>query len=287
MTMTSSDLQQRALRLGLHGLCAHWTDLGHKDWVPTLLQVEEQVRSQRSLERRIKSARLGTFRPWCDFDWTWPKKIDRDQVDDLFGFGFLKESENVLVLGPNGVGKTMLAKNLAHQGLLRGHTVLYATASQMLGELAQRDTSFALQQRLRRYIRPQLLIIDEVGYLSYDNRHADLLFEVVTRRYERACTSTVITTNKPFTQWNEVFPNASCVVTLIDRLTHRAELVQIEADSYRLKEAKQRASDKASSRRQRRKLSNSAGAPSPALATAAARPLTNGELFADDPVHHP
>lgn len=256
-TTTSSDPKQRAHNLGLHGLCAHWDELGQQPWVPTLLQVEEQVRGQRSLERRIKNSRLGSFRPWCDFDWSWPKRLDREQVDDLWTLGFLAESENVLVLGPNGVGKTMLAKNLAHQGLLRGYTVLYTTASEMLGELASKETSFAQQQRLRRYVRPQLLVIDEVGYLSYDNRHADLLFEVVTRRYERSGTSTVITTNKPFTQWNEVFPNASCVVTLIDRLTHRAELVQIEADSYRLKEAKQRATDKASSRRQRRKPSAS------------------------------
>lgn len=257
MTTTSCDLRGRAAALGLHGLCMHWDELGHNPWVLSLLTLEEQARQQRSLERRIKNSHLGSFRPWCDFDWAWPKKLDRDQIEDLFSLGFLKESENVLVLGPNGVGKTMLAKNLAHQGLLRGHTVLYTTASQMLSELVQRETTHGRQQRLGRYVRPQLLVIDEVGYLSYDNRHADLLFEVVTRRYERPCTSTVITTNKPFTQWNEVFPNASCVVTLIDRLTHRAELVSIEADSYRLKEAKQRAVDKAISRRQRRRASSS------------------------------
>jgi DNA replication protein DnaC len=251
MTTSYSDpLAQRALRLGLYGLLEQWGTLGSAPWVPTLLDLEEAQRTKRSLERRIKQARLRDFHPVADFDWQWPRKIDRAQIEDIFGFGFLKEAENILFLGPNGVGKTMLAQNLAHQALLRGLTVLFTTASALLSDLVQRDTSHALQLGFRRYASPQLLVLDEVGYLSYDNRHADLLFEIITRRYERA--STVITTNKPFSQWNEIFPNAACVVTLIDRLTHRAEIVQIEADSYRLKEAKQRAADKAKRRTDKR-----------------------------------
>jgi DNA replication protein DnaC len=246
---TSSDLLTRAQRLGLWGLCSRWEQWCQEPWVVPLLECEEAQRHQRSLERRIHSAHLGSFHPLGAFDWAWPKKIDRTQIDDIFTFGFLKEAENILFVGPNGVGKTMIAQNVAHQALLRGYTVLFTTASTLLADLAERDTAWARQQRLRRYVRPQLLVIDEVGYLSYDNRHADLLFEVITRRYERPATSTLITTNKPFTQWNDVFPNAACVVTLIDRLTHRSELVLIEADSYRLKEAKQRATDKATRRR--------------------------------------
>ena len=146
--------------------------------------------------------------------------------------------------------------------------MLFTSASTLLTDLAERDTAWARQQRLRRYVRPQLLVIDEVGYLSYDNRHADLLFEVITRRYERPATSTIITTNKPFTQWNDVFPSAACVVTLIDRLTHRSELVQIDADSYRLKEAKQRATEKATRRRASR---SSCGACAGACCTAKSR----------------
>ena len=245
---TSSDLLARAQRLGLHGLCAHFGELGQQPWVRVLLDIEEAERHKRSLDRRIQSAHLGRFRPMSDFDWTWPKKIDRAQIEDLFTFSFLKEAENVLVLGPNGVAKTMIAQNLAYEALLLGHTVLFTTASALLSDLGSCDTPRTRNQRLKRYVRPQLLVIDEVGYLSYDNAHADLLFEVSTRRYERGA-STIVTTNKPFTQWNEVFPNAACVVTLIDRLTHRAEVVQIEADSYRLKEAKQRAVDKAQRRR--------------------------------------
>jgi DNA replication protein DnaC len=252
---TSSDLL-RAQRLGLYGLCAHFDQLGSQPWVRTLLDLEEQERSKRSLERRIKGARLGRFCPMADFDWSWPKKIDRAQVEDLLSLDFLKEADNILLLGPNGVGKTMIAQNIAYQALLRGHTVLFTTASALLCDLGERD-AWARNQRLRRYVRPQLLAIDEVGYLSYDNTHADLLFEVTTRRYERRV-STIVTTNKPFSQWNEVFPNAACVVTLIDRLTHRAELVQIDADSYRLREARQRAAEKAKRRRPSRTTGASA-----------------------------
>ena len=256
---TCSDLLSRAQRLGLWGLCAHFDQLGEKPWVPLLLDLEEQARRQRSLERRIQSAHLGTFRSMADFDYGWPSKIDRDQVQDSMGLGFIKEHENLIFLGPNGVGKTMLAKNVSYQALLAGMTVLFTTASTMLADLVQRDSSRSLQQRLRVYARPQLLVIDEMGYLSYDNRHADLLFEVITRRYERS--STIITTNKPFSQCNDMFPNATCVVTLIDRLTHHAEVIQIEAPSYRLKEAKERAADKTTRRKDNRPPKPAADSP--------------------------
>lgn len=236
-------LRERAFRLGLHGLLAHWDEVAAAPWLSTLLDYEEAERTRRSLERRIRNARLGSFKPLVDFDWSWPKKIDREAIDEVLSLGFFEEGVNTLLLGPNGVGKTMLLKNLAHNALLRGYTVRFITASDMLNDLAVPDTSVALTRRLSRYCRPQLLCLDEVGYLSYDSRYADLLFEVVTRRYE-AHRPIAISTNKPFAQWSEVFPNAACVVTLIDRLIHRCELVDIQARSYRLKEAKERAANK-------------------------------------------
>jgi DNA replication protein DnaC len=163
--------------------------------------------------------------------------------------GFVRqELEGYLVLiGPNGVGKTMMLKNLAHHCVMRGYTVRFTTASAMLNELAAQDSSAALSRRLRQYIQPQLLCVDEVGYLSYDSRYADLLFEVVTRRYE-ALKPIVLTTNKPFSEWPDVFPHAACVVTLVDRLIHRCEVIYIDGQSYRANEAKERAASKRANR---------------------------------------
>jgi len=250
-TPPDDDRRRRAQRLALYGLLARWDELGHRQWVDTLLDAEETERKQRSLARRIKGANLKRFKQMADFDWRWPKKVDRALVDELFTFSFLPEAANIVLVGPNAVGKTMIAKNLAYQALLRGHTVRFTTASDMLNELAATDGALALQRRIKRYCQPTLLVVDEVGYLSYDNRHADLLFEIVTRRYQEK--SIVVTTNKPFSEWNDVFPNAACVVTLIDRLVHRAEIVEIAGSSYRLKESKERATKKRNARSAKRR----------------------------------
>lgn len=248
-TLSPDDiLRERARRVGLYGLLGRWDELGDQPWVPVLLDCEDEERQRRSLERRIRYAKIPKFKPMCDFDWDWPEQIDRQQVEDLFTFGFLTEAANVVLVGSAGLGKSMIAQNLAHQALLRGHTVLYTTASAMLNDLAAQDSATALARRLRRYCQPELLVCDEVGYLAYDTRYADLLFEVVTRRYQTPSRSTVITTNRVFQEWNEVFPNAACVVSLIDRLVHRAEIVKIEGESYRFKEARERAAEKAKKR---------------------------------------
>jgi DNA replication protein DnaC len=149
--------------------------------------------------------------------------------------GFIEHNANVIFLGPNGVGKSMLAQNLAYQAVMRGHSAVFVTAAKMLGDLSSQDGAAALQRRLRYYARPDVLVIDELGYLSYSDRHADLLFEIVNRRYEKR--PIVITTNRPFSEWNEVFPNAPCVVSIVDRLVHHSEIQCIEAQSYRMHEA--------------------------------------------------
>jgi len=244
MTATTHDVQQlqtRARDIGLHGLLAHFDELKPSEmpWVARLIQWEEQERQRRSLERRLKNSRLGVFKQIADFDWSWPKRCDRQLVEDLMTLQFVGEGANAIFLGPNGVGKSTMAKNVAYQALLAGHTVRFVTASQMLNDLAAQDGAAALGRRLSHYARPRLLCIDELGYLAYGNRHADLLFEVVSRRYE-AGLSTVVTTNKPFSEWGDVFPNAACVVTLVDRLMHKADIVQLDGQSYRLKEARER-----------------------------------------------
>ncbi|WP_296896098.1 IS21-like element helper ATPase IstB [Thiohalocapsa sp.] len=252
MTRTTTDdpLLARAKALKLYGLLAHWSEVAASDWLAPLIEWEEAERARRSLERRLGNAKLGRFRALADFDWDWPKRCDRAAIEELMGLGFIQEAANAILVGPNGVGKSTLARNIAHQAVLAGHTVLCTSAGHMLGELAGADGDRALRHRLSLYTRPRLLLVDEIGYLSYSNRHADLLFEVVSRRYQEK--STLVTTNRPFAEWGEVFPNAACVVSLVDRLVHNAEIIQIEGESYRLKEAKERSEQRRRARAARK-----------------------------------
>lgn len=244
---TNEGLRQRAERLRLYGLLAHWNEARDAGWAASLVEWEEEERARRSLERRLKEARIGRFKPLADFDWTWPTRCDRAAIDALMGLDFLKDAGNAVVVGPNGVGKSTIARAIAHHAVLQGHTALFTSAGPLLGELAAIDSASALRRRLSHYAAPALLIIDEVGYLSYSNRHADMLFELISRRYEAK--STIVTTNKPFSEWHEVFPGAACVVSMVDRLVHNAEVVAIDGDSYRLKEATERSEQRARKRK--------------------------------------
>ena len=245
--LTLESVRPQLRRLGFYGLLAHAETLLNEPWLARVIEIEDSERSRRSLKRRLDNSRLGAFKAVADFDWAWPTKCDRSLIEELFSLAFLAEAANVVLIGSNGLGKTMLLKNLAHQAVLHGHTARFTLASDMLHDLAAQDSSTALARRLRRYTSPRLLAIDEVGYLAYDAHYADLLFEVVTRRYEQQrCIA--LTTNKVFGEWNQVFPNAGCVVTLVDRLLHRSEIVALEGKSYRLKEAQERAARKAKSR---------------------------------------
>ena len=245
--MTIADARQRATALQLHGVLAHWAECADSPWLDHLLSWEEAERGRRSLERRLRCAHIGRFKSLADFDWTWPEQCDQRAIAELMTLDFLGSATNAILVGASGLGKTMIAQNIAHQAVLQGHTVLFATAGQLLGELAGLDSDSALRYRLRRYAAPDLLVIDEVGYLSYSNRHADLLFELINRRHEKK--STLITTNKSFSEWSEVFPNASCVVAMIDRLVHHAEILSIKGESYRRKEAQERATAKSRKRK--------------------------------------
>lgn len=243
------DLERQARDLKLHGLLAHWDEVRDDPWVAQLLAWEEQERARRGLERRLARARIGAFKPLADFDWSWPQDVDRAQIEDLFRLDWLQNATNVVLVGPNGVGKTLLARNLVHAAVLQGVSARCVTASELLNTLSEAASSQALQRKLAFFCRPQLLLIDEVGYLAYDARHADLLFEIVSRRYLQK--SLLVTTNRPFAEWNEVFPNATSVVTLVDRLVHRCDVVRIQGESYRLKESRELAQQRTLERKAR------------------------------------
>lgn len=252
--MKTDMLRARAKALRLWGLLDHWDQVAAEPWIPTMLDWLEEAARRRSLEARFAKAKLDPFKLMADFDWTWPARIPREAVEDLFSLDFMAEGGNVVLLGPNGVGKTMIAQNIAHQALVRGHSVRFTTASAMLAALSACEGASSLERTLGQYTRPQLLVVDEIGYLSYSNRAADLLFEVVSRRYA-AKKPMVLTTNRPFGEWNQVFPNAACVVTLVDRLMHRGEAIAIAGDSYRAKEAEDRAAAKEKQRKSRKRNS--------------------------------
>jgi DNA replication protein DnaC len=249
-------LKQHATTLKLHGLLAHWDELTDAQlaWIAQWLQWETQERQDRGLQRRLRAAHLGRFKPLADFDWDWPKQCDQATVSSLMRLDFIPEALNVILVGPNGVGKSMIAQNLAYQAVMQGHRAVFVNAAQMLGDLAAQDGDSGLRRRFAHYARPDVLVIDEIGYLSYGTRHADLLFEIINRRYERK--PTIITTNRPFAEWSEVFPNAACVVSIVDRLVHHAEILVIEGESYRMREAKARAARKAKNTKAPRRRRN-------------------------------
>lgn len=247
----TDNLLLRAKALGLYGVVNHWEEIENSQWIEGLIKWEEDERALRSLERRLRSAQIKRFKPLSEFDWKWPKSCIRDVVTECMRLTFIKDILNIILCGPNGVGKSTIACNIANQAVLEGYTVLFTTAGDMLNSLASQDGDNALRRRIQHYVRPQVLIIDEVGYLSYSNRHADLLFEIVSRRYQEK--PTVITTNKPFSEWGEIFPNASCVVSLIDRLVHDSEIINIEAESFRLKEATEKSMERQAQREKNKK----------------------------------
>ena len=235
-TTLATDLR----RLGLNRTADELNDIiaqsTRKRWSATVLlehivAAELEEKQRRSVESRLKRARLGRFKPLADWDWDWPTALDRPALERILSLDFLARGENVVILGAQGLGKTMLAKNIAHQAVLAGHSALFTTAADLLLDLNGQETARALERRLRHYTRPALLCVDELGYLAYDARAADLIFQLVSRRYEHR--SLLITTNLPFKNWDTVFPNASCAVALIDRLTHHVEILRIEGSSFR------------------------------------------------------
>ena len=207
----------------------------HVEYLRRLVEGEYTERRQRVIQRRVKAARFPVVKTLEQFRWDWPKKINRLAVQHLFRLEFIPQKANVVFLGNVGLGKTHLATALAYAACQEGCSVLFANAISVINDLAAAQKRGLLKRQLKRYLAPELLLLDELGYLPIDQHGADLLFQVISQRYERG--SIVLTTNKPFKEWNEVFPNATCIATLLDRLLHHADLTVIEGKSYRLRES--------------------------------------------------
>lgn len=245
-----SQLRERARKLALKAVLADWDKYQKEPWLEQYIEAEEKARDRASLERRIKAAHTGAFKPMSEFDWNWAEEIDRQQIEDLFTFNFMQEKANIVLIGTNGLGKSMIAQNLVHHAIMNGvPSARFVKASEMLDDLLENDGSFNRRRCMQKWTKIGLLAIDEVGYMSYDNRFADLLYEVISGRYQKR--STIVTTNRGYVEWSEIFPNAACVVTLVDRLVHNAETVIIKGQSYRAKEAVEKAEEK---KRQRKQL---------------------------------
>ena len=211
------------------------THLDHVAYLARLIEGEAELRRDRSIARRIKLARFPLIKTLEEFQWNWPKKINRLQLQNLFRLGFIEQKANVILLGGVGLGKTHLCTALGHAACLQGYSVLFASAIDIINTLAAAQSTGRLKVELKKYLSPSVLVVDELGYLPIDKKGADLLFQVISQRYERG--SIILSTNKPFKKWPEIFNNDSTLTSaVLDRLLHHAETVVIEGRSYRMKD---------------------------------------------------
>jgi DNA replication protein DnaC len=211
---------------------AKWT---HLQFLSQMIELEASLRQQRAIDRKIKAAKFPMMKTLEQFAFSWPKQVDELQVRDLFRLQFLKQNANVIFMGGVGLGKSHLATALGHQACMKGHSVLFINAIDAINDLIVAKKSGKLKHQLRKYLRPSLLILDELGYLPIDKLGADLLFQIISGRYEQG--ATIITTNRAYKDWPEIFNNDSTLTSaLLDRLLHHAHTVILEGKSYRMKE---------------------------------------------------
>lgn len=207
----------------------------HLDFLSRLVEGETLRRKDRATQRRIQAARFPILKTLQQFNWTWPKKINRAQVQSLFRLSFLKDKAHVIFMGGVGLGKTHLATALAYEGCLAGHSTLFTTAIDIVNTLAAAQSTQRLKSELKKYLSPDILLVDELGYLPIDKTGADLLFQVLSQRYENA--STLVTTNQAYKNWAKIFNNdATLTSAVLDRLLHHAETITLEGKSYRMKD---------------------------------------------------
>ena len=245
MTTRETDITKQLSYLKLpyirenHATCAQtaaqkqWT---HLHYLAELVRGEADMRRDRTIQRRIRSARFSVIKTLDQFNWSWPKTINRAQVQNLFHLKFIEDKSNVVFIGGVGLGKTHLATALGYQACLKGHTVLFISAIETINNLYSAQQAGRLKQELKKYLKPALLILDELGYLPIDKIGADLLFQLISQRYEQG--AIIITTNRVFKDWPQIFNNDNMLTSaLLDRLLHHIEAaVVVEGKSYRMKD---------------------------------------------------
>jgi DNA replication protein DnaC len=244
--VTPSDLARldaQLVSLHLSYVRSHYQDLAtkaaqkqlsHLEYLAELIGAEAAVRENRAIERRITKARFPVLKTMEDFEWNWPKKINRPQVQNLFRLAFIATKTNVVFISTVGLGKTHISLALGHAACIGGHSVLFTTAVDIINTLAAAQSAGRLKREIGRYLKPELLIIDELGYLPIDKLGADLLFQIISQRYERA--PLVITTNRVYKYWSQIFNNDSTLTSaILDRVLHHVDTVVIEGKSYRTK----------------------------------------------------
>jgi DNA replication protein DnaC len=224
-------LRQSVARLAERARAEGWT---HEEFLAACLQREVAAREAHGGEGRIRAARFPARKSLEEFDYEHARGLKRDLVAHLGTLDFVTARENVVFLGPPGTGKTHLAIGLSIRACQAGHRVAFATAAQWVARLADAHAQGRLQAELTRLGRYPLLVVDEVGYIPFEAEAANLFFQLVSARYERA--SLIVTSNKPFGRWGEVFGDDVVAAAMIDRLVHHAEVVALKGDSYRLKD---------------------------------------------------
>lgn len=237
-------LQTRLIGLQLPYVGEHYAALAqqaateswsHVEYLARLIEGEAHRREARSIERRVKSARFPVLKTLDQFQWNWPTKINRLQIQNLFRLTFIDDQANVIFLGGVGLGKSHLSIALGYTACLRGYSVLFTTAVDIINTLSAAQAGGGLKREMAKYLKPRLLVIDELGYLPIDKPGADALFQIISHRYEQG--AILITSNRAFKHWPEIFNHDSTLTSaLLDRLLHHAETVLIEGKSYRMKD---------------------------------------------------
>jgi len=238
------DLSRQLQLLKLPFILEHFEELAqkagsqqwsHVEFLARLIEGEAALRQDHACQRRIKNARFPVLKTLQQFDFAWPTKINRPAVQNLFRLKFIEDKANAILIGGVGLGKSHLAIALGWAACQTGTRVRFATAIDIINGLSAAQHAGRLAKELKQYTRPELLIIDEVGYLPIDKRGADLLFQIISQRYERG--SIVLTTNKVYKHWPSIFNNDSTLTSaILDRVLHHAETIIIEGKSYRMKD---------------------------------------------------